>query len=73
MTGHACKQLHCKMLKDDDGGKMERYYIIAHKRTFVVLINKSIQSAVVDELCNQIWRNAERHDINKTRVIRVNY
>lgn len=54
MTGHACKQLHCKMLKDDDGRKMERYYIIAHKCSFVVFINKSIQSAVVDELCNQI-------------------
>lgn len=42
------------MLKHDDGGKMEHYYIIAHKRTFVVFINKSMQSAVVDELCNQI-------------------
>ncbi len=50
---------------------------IVHKRTYLsfgVFIYKStIQSPVVDELCNQILRNAERLNINKTRVIWVNY
>lgn len=42
--------------------------------SLVVFVYKyTIQSPVVNEVCNQISINAQQHNINKTRVTRVNY